>query len=58
MMPRKRPASFNTSNAKEPKRQKNVMTLNVKVALLNVLKDGKSYAAVARQYNLNESTAR
>ena len=52
-MPRKRPASCNASG-KEPKRQKNVMMLNEKVALLDVLR-GESYAAVTRQYNLNES---
>ena len=34
------------------------MTLNEKVALLDVLKNGKSYVAVARQYNLKESTVR
>ena len=34
------------------------MTVNEKVKLLDMLKAGRSYAAVARHYNLNESTVR
>ena len=54
-MLRKRPASCNAS-AEETKRQKNVMI--EKVALLDVLKEGKCYAAVVGPYNLSESTVR
>ncbi|XP_042225922.1 CENPB DNA-binding domain-containing protein 1-like [Homarus americanus] len=39
-----------------PKCQKNVMTLQEKVELLNKLREGMSFAAVGRLYNLNEST--
>jgi hypothetical protein len=42
----------------EWKREKKVMTLPEKVALLNKVKDGLSYAAVARLYSINESTVR
>lgn len=56
-MPPKRPASSKVSG-KESKRQKKVMTLQEKVALLDMLKEMKSYAAVARQYHMNESTIR
>ncbi|XP_042226453.1 tigger transposable element-derived protein 1-like [Homarus americanus] len=41
-----------------PKRQKKVMTLQEKVELLNKLREGMSFAAVGRLYNVNESTVR
>ncbi|XP_064092986.1 tigger transposable element-derived protein 1-like isoform X2 [Macrobrachium nipponense] len=46
------------ASGKKPKCQKKVMTLQEKVALLEMLKEGKSYAAVGRHYGINESTVR
>ena len=34
------------------------MTISEKVKLLDMLKEGKSFAAVARHYGVNESTVR
>ena len=56
-MPSKRLAS-SPASGKEPKRQKKAMTLYEKVELLDMVKDGKSYAAVGRHYGVNESTVR
>ncbi|XP_028658970.1 tigger transposable element-derived protein 1-like [Erpetoichthys calabaricus] len=42
----------------EPKRQRTMMTIAEKVKLLDMLKEGRTYAAVARQYGVNESTVR
>ena len=55
MMPPKRLAS-STASSKEHKRQKKVMRLHEKVELLDMVKEGKSYAAVGRHYGENEST--
>ncbi|XP_042218762.1 CENPB DNA-binding domain-containing protein 1-like [Homarus americanus] len=41
-----------------PKCQKKVMTLQEKVELLNKSREGMSFAAVGRLYNVNESTVR
>ena len=49
MMPSKPLASFPASG-KEPKRQKKVMTLHEKVELLDMVKEGKSHAAVGRNH--------
>ncbi|KAI5100977.1 hypothetical protein C0J45_9963 [Silurus meridionalis] len=46
------------ASGKEPKRQRKVMTLHEKVKLLDMLAEGKPFAAVARHYGLNESTVR
>ena len=46
------------ASGKKPKRQKKVMTLQEKVKLLDLVKEGKSYAAVGRHYGVNESTVR
>ena len=35
-----------------------MMTVNEKVKLLDMLKEGRSYASVARHYGVNESTVR
>lgn len=52
-MPPRCPAS----SGKEPKHQKKVMTLHEKVELLDMVKEGKSYAVVGHHYRVNESTA-
>ena len=41
-----------------PKRQRKVMTLHDKVQLLDMINEGKSYAAVGRHFGVNESTVR
>ncbi len=56
-MPPKRPSS-SPASGKELKCQKMVMTLHEKVELLDMLEEGKSYAAVGRHYGVNESTVR
>ncbi|GFU10729.1 HTH psq-type domain-containing protein [Nephila pilipes] len=56
-MPPKRPAS-SPASGEEPKSQKKVMTLHEKIELLDIVKEGKSYAAVGRHYGVNESTVR
>lgn len=47
---------------KEPpdalKRQRKMLTIAEKVKLLDMLKEGKSYAAVVRHYGINESSVR
>nr|XP_057937542.1 uncharacterized protein phf11 isoform X2 [Doryrhamphus excisus] len=52
------PPKSSTSSRVSGKRQKKVRTLLEKVALLDMLTDGRSYAAVARHYGMNESTVR
>ncbi|XP_054643003.1 uncharacterized protein phf11 isoform X2 [Dunckerocampus dactyliophorus] len=52
------PPKSSTSSKVSGKRQKKVMTLQEKVALLDMLTEGRSYAAVARHYGMNESTVR
>ncbi|CAI9737553.1 transposable element-derived 1-like [Octopus vulgaris] len=42
----------------EPKSQKNVMTLHEKAQLLDMFREGKSYAAVGSYIVVNESTIR
>lgn len=39
-----------------PKRQRKMLTIAQKVGLLDMLKEGKSYAAVGRHYGINESS--
>ncbi|XP_066975350.1 tigger transposable element-derived protein 1-like [Macrobrachium rosenbergii] len=56
-MPPKRRAPAKGSSS-EPKRKRNMMNISEKVKLLDMLKEGKSYAAVARHYGMNESTVR
>ncbi|XP_039598433.1 tigger transposable element-derived protein 1-like [Polypterus senegalus] len=41
-----------------PKCQRKMLTIAEKVQLLDMLKQGKSYAAVGRHYGINESTVR
>ena len=55
MMPPERLAS-SPASGKEPKCQKRAMTLHEKVELLDMVKEGKSHAAVGRHYGVNEST--
>ncbi|XP_064089304.1 tigger transposable element-derived protein 1-like [Macrobrachium nipponense] len=50
------PASSKASD-KALKRPRKVMTLQEKVELLEMLKDGKSCAAVGRHYGINETTS-
>ncbi|CAI9726949.1 transposable element-derived 1-like [Octopus vulgaris] len=56
-MPPKRPTPSKTSGS-ELKHQKEVMTLHEQAQLLDVFREGKSYAAVGRCYVVNESTIR
>uniref|UniRef100_A0A8C5WFA2 HTH CENPB-type domain-containing protein n=1 Tax=Leptobrachium leishanense TaxID=445787 RepID=A0A8C5WFA2_9ANUR len=56
-MPHKRSAPSKAST-NEAKRQKKFKTLQEKVELLDLLREKKSYAAVARHYGINESTVR
>ena len=57
ILPPKRLAS-SPASGKEPKRQKKAMTLHEKVELLDMVKEGKIYAAVGRNDGVNESTVR
>ena len=41
-----------------PKRPRKMLTIAEKVKLLDMLKEGKSYAAVGRHYGINESSVR
>ncbi|XP_067947476.1 tigger transposable element-derived protein 1-like [Watersipora subatra] len=41
-----------------PKRLRKMLTIAEKVTLLDMLKEGKSYAAVGRHYGINESSVR
>ncbi|XP_060765555.1 tigger transposable element-derived protein 1-like [Neoarius graeffei] len=41
-----------------PKRQRRMLTIAEKVKLLDMLKEGRSYAAVGRHYGINESSVR
>ena len=54
-MPPKRPASAKASGS-EPKRQRKMLTRAEKVELLDMLKEGRSFAAVGRHYGINESS--
>ena len=56
-MPPKRPASSQASGSK-PKRQRKMLTISTKVKLLDMLKEGKSFAAVGRHFDIRESTVR
>ena len=56
-MPPKRPASSKSSEP-ESKRSKKTLTIVEKVKLLDMLKEGRTYAAVGRHFGLNESTVR
>ena len=56
-MPPKRLASSKLS-AKDTKRQKRVMTLEEKVEVLNMMREGRSFAEVGRHFAINESTVR
>lgn len=56
-MPPKRPAT-SVANANSPKRVKKVMTLQEKVKVLDMLKEGRSNVAVGRHFGVNESTIR
>jgi len=56
-MPPKRPAP-SKAFGKEPKRQRKVLTLQEKVKVLDMVREGRSFAAVGRHYGLNESTIR
>ena len=52
----KRPRSSSASS--EEKKKKRYLTVSEKVRLLDLLKSGKRYSEVAKQYGLNESTVR
>ena len=54
-MPPKCPA-FSPASGKKPKRQKNVTSLHKKVKLLDMVNEGKSYAAVGRHHGVNQNT--
>uniref|UniRef100_A0A8C5I5H0 HTH psq-type domain-containing protein n=1 Tax=Gouania willdenowi TaxID=441366 RepID=A0A8C5I5H0_GOUWI len=41
-----------------PNRQRKMLTISQKVRLLDMLKEGKSYAAVGHHYGINESSVR
>uniref|UniRef100_A0A8C6UUK7 DDE-1 domain-containing protein n=1 Tax=Neogobius melanostomus TaxID=47308 RepID=A0A8C6UUK7_9GOBI len=41
-----------------PKRQRKMLTIAPKVGILDMLKEGRSYAAVGRHYRINESSVR
>uniref|UniRef100_A0A8C6K7Y5 HTH psq-type domain-containing protein n=1 Tax=Nothobranchius furzeri TaxID=105023 RepID=A0A8C6K7Y5_NOTFU len=47
-----------TSAATEPKRKRKMMTIAEKVTLLDMSNEGRSYAAVARHFGVNESKVR
>ena len=57
IMSPKRPAS-SPASGKEPKRQEKVMALHEKVELLDMVKEGKSYAALRRHCGVNTSIVR
>ena len=42
----------------EPKWQRRMMTIAEKVKLLDMIKEGRTFAAVARHFGVNESTVR
>ena len=48
---------FSKAPADGPKRRK-MLPISDKVKLLDMLREGKSYAAVARHYGINESSVR
>uniref|UniRef100_A0A8C6LNN1 HTH psq-type domain-containing protein n=1 Tax=Nothobranchius furzeri TaxID=105023 RepID=A0A8C6LNN1_NOTFU len=50
--------SASAKAATEPKRKRKMMTIAEKVTLLDMLNEGRSYAAVARHFGVNESTVR
>ena len=51
-------AATSKASGTQPKRQRKVMTIAEKVELLDMLKAGRSSAAVGRHYGINESTVR
>ena len=55
MAPKRPPLSDSSS---VPKRKRNVMTVNEKVKLLDMLEAGSTCSTVARIHGLNESTVR
>ena len=55
-MPPKR--ALSSAESSEPKKKRKMLTVHEKVKLLDMIKAGHSYASVARQYKLNESTVR
>ncbi|KAM9365930.1 tigger transposable element-derived protein 1-like [Pholidichthys leucotaenia] len=55
MAPKRPPPS---KSSIEPKRKRKMMTVEVKVKLLDMLNAGHTYASVAHHYGLNESTVR
>ena len=50
--------SRSSSASSEDKKKKRYLTVSEKVRLLDLLKSGKRYSEVAKQYGLNESTVR
>uniref|UniRef100_UPI00358E5639 tigger transposable element-derived protein 1-like n=1 Tax=Myxine glutinosa TaxID=7769 RepID=UPI00358E5639 len=56
-MPPKRSAPSKVSGT-EPKRQRKMLTIVEKVQLLDMLKQGRSFAAVGCHYGINESSVR
>lgn len=56
-MPPKRPAPSKPSGS-DSKRQRKMLTIAEKVKLLDMLKEGRSYADVGRHYGINESSVR
>ena len=56
-MPPKRAASSKASGS-QPKRQRKVMTVSEKIELLDMLRAGRSFAAVGHHYGINELTVR
>jgi len=57
MKPLKRVA-ISMISGNEPKRMRRMLTIKEKIELLDLLKEGKSYAEVGRRYGINESTIR
>uniref|UniRef100_A0A8C3HMJ6 HTH psq-type domain-containing protein n=1 Tax=Chrysemys picta bellii TaxID=8478 RepID=A0A8C3HMJ6_CHRPI len=55
MAPKLKPT---TSSDIQPKKQRSVPTLEEKLAVLNLLRDGTSVSNVARKYGRNESSIR
>ena len=56
MTPKRHAPAKVSSN--KPKKNRKMMTVSIKVMLLDMLKEGRSFAAVARHYGVNESTVR
>ncbi|XP_068617067.1 tigger transposable element-derived protein 1-like [Brachionichthys hirsutus] len=51
-------AAASSPSAAAPKRRRKMLTIDEKIRLLDMLKEGKSNAAVGRHYDLNESSVR